>query len=181
METISASDHASASVGKGISENVEVHGSYIVECRGSDGSLKWTEEFDNLVVTVGKNSLLDTYFAGSGYTAAWYMGLIDNSGFSAVAAGDTMSSHAGWTESSAYAAANRPTVSSWNAAGSGSKATNTAVQFSINGTVTVNGVFMSTNSTKGGTTGTLYSAGSFGSPRACVNGDTLSVTWTASA
>ena len=151
-----------------------------VTCRDKHGNVKWEEDFLNLVVTVGKNKLLDEMFAGSAYTAAWYMGLVDSSGFSAYAAGDTMSSHAGWAESTAYSNANRPTMA-FSAASAGSKATSSAVVFNINGTATIKGVFVVTNNTKGGTTGTLYSAGSFSADRSVVNGDTLNVTWTASA
>ena len=59
---------------------------------------KWVESFHNVVCTAGKNDLLDKYFAGSGYTAAWYMGLISSVSYSAVSAADTMASHSGWRE-----------------------------------------------------------------------------------
>ncbi len=141
---------------------------------------KWTDEIQNLVTTAGKNDLLDKYLSGSGYTATWFLGLVDNSGFSAYAAGDTAASHAGWTESTAYSNANRPTPS-FGSASAGSKAT-TATAFNINATATINGCFLISNNTKGGTTGILYSAGSFsGGNRAVANGDTLNVTYTASA
>lgn len=140
---------------------------------------KWDEEFDNLVTTVGKNDLLTNQFKGSSYTAAWYLGLIDNASFSAVAAGDTMSSHAGWIESTAYSDGARKTLS-FGTASSGSLAA-TAASFSINATATINGAFSVTNSTKGGTTGTLYSAGSFSATRTVGNGDTLNVTLTVTA
>lgn len=140
---------------------------------------KWVEAFGNLVTTVGKNDLLTNQFKGSSYTAAWYLGLIDNSGFSAVAAGDTMSSHGGWTESTAYSDGARKTLS-FGTASSGSLAAS-AASFSINGSATINGAFCVTNSTKGGTTGTLYSAGSFSATRTVANGDTLNVTLTVTA
>jgi hypothetical protein len=52
--------------------------------------------------------------------------------------------------------------------------------FTINGTTTVGGAFLISNSTKGGTTGTLFSAADFASPgdRSVANGDTLNVTYT---
>lgn len=145
-----------------------------------DGSLRWEEVFENLVTTGGKNDLLDKYLAGAAYTAAFYMGLIDAAGFTAVAAGDTSASHAGWTESTAYTQANRPAMA-FNAAGGGSKATSAALVFSINATVTIKGAFTITNNTKGGGTGVLYSAGTFSADRALFNGDTLNVSFTASA
>lgn len=181
MESINVVDSQSGGIGRASfsKEELSAEGRYVVECRGADGKLKWVDLIDNLVVTVGKNDLLDKYFAGSGYTAAWYMGLVDGSSAPTFAATDTMASHAGWTESVAYSNASRPTVS-WTAASAGSKASS-AVSFSINATATIAGCFLITNSTKAGTTGTLYSAGTFTSGnKAVLSGDTLAVTYTAS-
>jgi len=52
--------------------------------------------------------------------------------------------------------------------------------FSINATATIGGAFLISNNTKGGTTGTLFSAADFQSPgdRSVVSGDTLNVTYT---
>lgn len=133
----------------------------------------WTDITHNLVPTVGKNHLLDSWLAGSAYTAAWYMGLISTG--ATYAAGDTMASHAGWTESTAYSNANRLTCA-FSSAASGSKALSSALAFSINASATIAGAFITTVNTKGGTTGTLGSASNFtGGDRAVSNGDTLSV------
>lgn len=153
---------------------------YTFQCFKPDGSLRWEETFENLVTTGGKNHLLDTEFAGAAYTAAWFLGLIDNAGFTAVAAGDTSASHAGWAESSAYSQATRPALA-FNAASGGSKSTSAAAAFTINATVTIQGAFTSTSSVKGGAAGTLYSAGTFASPRSLFNLDTLNVSLTVSA
>ena len=62
-----------------------------------------------------------------------------------------------------------------------SVATNSAspATFSINGTTTVGGAFLTSNNTKGGSTGTLFSASDFtGGDRSVVSGDTLTVTYT---
>lgn len=164
----------------GLGEQVHAGGRYRVECIGADGQVKWVDHIDNLVTTVGKNFLLDTVLAGSAYTATWFLGLIDSTGYTAVAAGDTSASHAGWTESTAYSNATRP-APSWGSASAGSKAS-TATAFNINATATIKGAFLISNSTKSGTTGTLYSAGLFsGGDRAVASGDTLNVTYTASA
>lgn len=179
-ETVSALAIAAASLiaGAAMVEQANAEGFYTVECRGADGEIKWTDTIENLVTTVGKNAALDQVFSGTAFGTP-YLGLVDNASFSAFAAGDTMSSHAGWIESTAYSNANRPTPS-WGSASAGAKAT-TATAFNINATATINGCFLTTNNTKGGTTGTLYSCGSFsGGNRSVVNGDTLNVTYTAS-
>jgi mevalonate kinase len=52
--------------------------------------------------------------------------------------------------------------------------------FSINATTTIAGAFLSSDNTKSGTTGVLFSVANFASPgdRAVVSGDTLNVTYT---
>src|SRR5499427_408677 len=111
---------ASVIRGSGLSEAAEAHGRYEIECIGADGQLKWREVIDNVVQTVGKNLALDTFLAGSAYTVTGpYMGLISSTSYSAVSAGDTMASHAGWLEAGG---ANAPTYSgnrktaAWSAA-----------------------------------------------------------------
>jgi hypothetical protein len=163
-----------------LEQQVKLENHYVVEAFDSDGNLKWSDEFDNIVVTTGLNDMLDKYFKGSSYTAAHYVGLTDST--PTVVAGDTMASHGGWVEIADYSQGTRPaftpgTVSAGSVDNSASKAV-----FSINASVTVGGAFVTTNSTKSGSTGTLYGAGAFtGGDRALINGDTLNVTVTATA
>lgn len=156
---------------------VHVHACYEFVCYTPDGTVKWRDWFENTVVTAGKTDILDKYFKGSAYTATWYVGL---KGTGSVAAGDTMSSHAGWAEITAYSNANRPTLT-LGTVSSGSVTTSSAASFNINGSATVAGGFLSTNNTVGGTTGTLYSAGDFSASRTVANGDTLNVNVTLTA
>jgi hypothetical protein len=166
---------------RNMEEAVKLGFQYNFKCFDKAGRLKWRDSFLNTVVTVGKNDLLDKYFAGSAYTAAFFLGLIDNAGFTAIAAGDTMASHAGWAESSAYTQGTRPALVFAGASG-GSKATSAPSVFSINTNSTVlKGAFVTTNSTKGGTTGVLFSAGAFAANRSVESGDTLNVNLTVSA
>ena len=146
---------------------------YEVECIAPDGSVRWRDGFTNLVTTAGKTDLIDKYFKGSAYTAAWFLGL---KGTGSAAVGDTLASHAGWAEVNPYAG-NRPAITFGTTSGGSNTAT--AVSYSINATATVAGGFVSSVNT--GTAGTLYSAGDFGASRSVVSGDTLNVTLTVSA
>lgn len=172
-------DAASASLvaNTGAQEGVQTHGFYTVECLDANGNVKWSETIKNLVVTEGKNYMLTQTFSGSGYTAAWYLGLVDGASSPTYAAGNTMASHAGWTEFTSYSNATRP-APTFNAASAGARNT-TPTSFNINGSGTVAGAFLTTDNTVGGTTGTLFSAGNFtGGSRTVANGDTLNVTYT---
>jgi hypothetical protein len=144
-----------------------------------DGKLLDAYEVNNGIVDVGMNSLLDVGFNAGTQITTWYIGLIDNSGFTALAAGDTMASHTGWTESSDYDEATRP---EWTTGSPSARAiTNaTTVDFTINATKTIKGIFITSNSTKGGTTGTLWSTAAFGSTVPVVDNDVLKVTYTLS-
>lgn len=154
---------------------------YTVECFDAGGNLKWTDTSKNTVVNVGLDDVLDKYLKGSTYTASFFVGLTD--GTPTIAATDTMASHAGWVEvHSEYSEGTRETltlgtVSSQSVDNSASKAS-----FSITGSTTVGGLFITTNSTKNGSTGTLYGVVAFsGGDKAVDNGDTLNVTATFTA
>ena len=167
---------------KFLSEGLKGGGVFTATCYDKDGNVKWVAKSPNLVVNVGLADMNDKYFSGSGYTAAWYIGLYGSGATNDPAAGDTMSSHAGWTEVTAYSQATRPAATFGSATvadpsvidNSGSVAV-----FSINGTTTVGGAFLTSDDTKSGTTGILFSASDFQSPgdRSVVSGDTLNVTY----
>lgn len=145
---------------------------FLVECFDSAGNLKWSENVHNLVMTAGKTDIVDKYLKGSSYTAAWYLGL---KGAGSIAAGDTLASHAGWSEVTPYAG-NRPAIT-WGTTSSGSN-TSTAVSIAITGTSTVAGAFCCT--VNSGTSGVLYNTSDFAASRSVANGDTLNVTPTIS-
>lgn len=153
---------------------------YLVECFGEDGKLKWVDEFDNIVVDVGLNDSLDKHLKGSGYTAAWYVGLTNSA--PSPAAGDTMASHGGWVENQNYSEGVRQTLTLGAVSGKSVDNSASKAVFSINAGTTIGGCFVNTVNTKGGSTGTLYGAGAFtGGDRAVVSGDTLNVTVTCTA
>ena len=165
-------------------EGLKATGKFLIECYDKDGKLKWMDESKNLVVNVGLQYMAGTALDGSTTRiTTWYLGLYGAAASNTPAAGDTMSSHAGWTEVTDYTEANRPTATFVAATTANpSVVTNSAskAQFTMNNTVTVGGAFLTSNSTKGGTSGTLFSAKDFSSPgdRSVVSGDVVLVTYT---
>jgi len=161
-------------------DTISINGTYHAVCYDADGNIKWEDDIENLVTTVGKNFTLDTTL-GNTAGGAVVMGL-KGTGTAVVA--DTQASHASWLE---VGLANAPTYSgnrptpSFSAASSGSKATSSAVSFSMTSTGTVAGCFINIggSSTKDNTTGTLFSAGDFSSSKSVVSGDSIAVTYTA--
>lgn len=175
-----ASAVALLATGAGSMDVLLASGVYTCEHRNADGELLSVDVFPNLVPNVGKNYLLDNGMAGSAYTAAFYMGLVDGGSAPTYNAGDTMASHAGWTENTQYSQSTRPAVS-WSSASGGAKTLASGVVFSISAGGTIAGCFLTTVSTKAGTTGTLFSAGSFtGGNKVVSNGDTLTVSYSLS-
>ena len=181
MEKGNAQSFANSGVAKGSvsAELANATGVYTATCYDAQGNIKWTDTYDNLVTTVGKNDLLDKYLSGVAYTATWYLGLISLTSYTEVNVADTMALHPGWIEDVGYSNTTR-VAPSFGAAAIGSKTT-TATAFNISATTTIKGTFLTTVSAKSDTTGILYSAGLFtGGDKAVASGDTLNVTYTAS-
>jgi hypothetical protein len=177
-----ATDVASASLmaaGRG-TESVGAGGVYTVECVGADGQIKWTETFHNIVVNQGLQDMNTKYFVGSAYTAAWYLGLVQGPGGSnTYAAGDTLPTHAGWTETAAYSGSRKAVTFGTATTADPSVISNSAsvASFAMNATVTVAGAFLT--NVASGTSGILFSVGSFtGGDKFVDSGDTLNVTYT---
>ena len=173
-----------------IQEYAHARGRFEVECRDKDGRLKWRDTIENVTTDVGVRLALDTFLAGSGYTVVGpFMGLISSVGYGAgPVAGDTMASHAGWTEAGL---ANAPTytaprkTAAWAAASGRSKALSAALAFVFTGGGTVKGCFLvygtGAVSTIDNTSGVLYSGGLFtGGDKVVVSTDTLNVTYSSS-
>lgn len=163
-------------------ETKAVKGKYVVE-HYRNGELLNTMVFENDIVNVGKDYLLDSFFRNQSQPAAWYIGLVDNSGWTAFASADTPASHSGWNEFTNYSQSNRV---AWgpDAAASQSITNTTAATFSITGSGTLKGVFIASNNTKGSTSNTrpstLWSTAPFTSTVPVVNGDELKITYTLS-
>lgn len=170
---------ASAEMLNDLFENLQLQGVFEFEALDADGNVKWTESVPNLVTNAGLDYALDVSLAGGTQSSTFYIGLVDSG--PTFSASDTMSSHSGWTENTNYSESSRQTwsnnaVSSQSVDNSGS-----AASFSINATTDVAGAFLVDDSTSGGTAGTLFAEGSFGTTRSLQSGDTLNVTYTINA
>jgi hypothetical protein len=189
-------DHAQVTMQSNVvgAESVGIEGHYHVVCRDADGNIKWEDEFPNLVNAVGKQLMLDTLLSGTSYTTVGpFLGLISGTGLT-FAASDTLASKS-WTEFTNYTvggSAVRGTASFSSATSSGATPTNvttktaSAITYTITGGGgTVGGCFLVTgsgaSSTQGNTSGTLYSAGAFGTAKVTTAGDTVSVTYSTTA
>lgn len=148
---------------------------YTIECRDKNGNLKWTDKINNLVVDAGINDELDRYFKGSNYNAAFYVGLTGGSpNFQAT---DTMASHSGWSEVTAYNETERPAIVWGSVSNKSINNNDNPASFSINtDNTTIGGAFITTSNTKSGTTGVLYGGGAFNEGNKTLgNGDTVTV------
>lgn len=140
-------------------EHIYTENHWHFECvRG--GIVLWERDYFNLVTTAGLNKILDATFSTGLASPTWYVGLVAAS--PTFAAADTMGSHGGWTEITAYAATTRPAFTPGAIAAGSTSNTASKASFVMNASTVVSGAFMTDSDTKGGTTGTLYAEGAFG-------------------
>lgn len=134
----------------------------------------WTEAFNNMPTTQGLTAILQDFFAAGTQKTAWYFGLISSSSFSALSADDTLSSHSGWSENTAYSESVRQ---QWTplTVNSGIIVNDTPAVFTFAAETTIRGILIASNSTKGGTTGTIWCTALFGSSRTIPANTTLNL------
>ena len=165
-----------------ISQRFGIGGIFEAWCYDRHGNLRWHDVAKNIIPTAGLNDILNIYYGAGSQTATWYMGMVDNAGFSAFGATDTMGSQAGWAETVNTSLTSRPI---WTpaAASAGSVSNGSAVTFNMNPspTCTIRGFFICSNNTLGGTSGILSPEAALTSPQLCNNGDVLKVTYAVNA
>ncbi len=156
----------------------KMHGRYHVE-HMRKGRLFDVYEFNNDITNEGKNLIFDVMFNNTTQIAnnSWFIGLINLTSYSALAATDVMASHAGWIELTAYTQSNRVAWGS-GAAAAQTVTNSTPATFDLNASNTVKGVFITSSNTKSGTTGKLWSTALFSADVPVVNGDQLKITYT---
>jgi hypothetical protein len=157
---------------------VKLGGVFKIRCIAPDGTIKWEDEAKNLVTNEGLDHILGVELAAGTQVTSWYLGLTD--GTPTPAAADTLATHTGWTEVTAYTGDRKAftpgSVSSQSVDNSASKAS-----FAINAnSTTVGGAFLASAPT--GTTGTLLSVAAFTSgDKVADSGDTVEVQYTFNA
>lgn len=177
---------------------LNVRGKFKVE-HFRKGQKIWEGEIPNGVTNEGKNYILNAGFDGGTPFSEWNIGLIDLTGFSALAAGDNYDNidqaGNGWDEFTDYtdpansdSAVTRPVWTN-GAAASQSMTNSSPVVFDITDTGTVKGIFLVAGAnadTKGdhtsGTGHKLWCTALFTSgDRAVINGDSLRISYTVGA
>lgn len=178
------------------SEILKPRGRFVVE-HFRNGRRINEYQFPNGICNEGKNKLLDVMFHGGTPIGSWYLGLISNTSYSALAATDAYANIGvsnGWTEFTSYTDGNNTdnatTRPEWQegAAASQSITNSTVAIFNVTAAGTVKGVFLSggvaqaslkSDHTAGGC---LWATALFSSGDVAVqNGDQLKVTYTVSA
>ena len=152
-------------------------GMFHLEAFDENGVKVWEDVAFNKVVDGALGLFLNPLFNIARPTTQ-YLGLTNAS--PTIAAGDTMASHAGWTENQTYTEGTRQV---WNKVLSGTGSLNNSASqatYSINGSTTVGGVFLvSGNNTKGGTAGDLHAVAALNGGNATLqSGWTLRITYT---
>lgn len=165
---------------EGFVEGLSSGGVFTVTCYDKDGHEKWVDIAPNLVVNTGLQAMNTQFFTGSAYTAAWYIGLVNGTSASTTfSGGDTLATHAGWTENTQYAGSRKAASFSAATLADPSNINNSAsaASFTMNATATIAGAFLT--NVASGTTGLLFSAADFQSPgdRSVVSGDVLNITY----
>ena len=177
--------------------NLSPRGRFQVE-HWRNGRLIGQYEFPNGITDEGKDQILNTQFDAATQITTWYLGLVDNANFTALAAADTYDeinqAGNGWDEFSDYtdpgngdSATTRPV---WNpdAAASQTITNGTVVVFDITATGTIKGLFLVGGGTAPENKGdhaagsTLWATALFDSGDVDVqNGDQLKATYTVTA
>lgn len=160
-----------------MTHRVRFHGKFTWRHRSDDGVV-WEDESGNVVVNSGLNNIVGL-ISQHASTESLYIGLTDGS--PTLAAADTMGSHAGWSEVTNY---DESTREDWIAAEPSAFSTDNAAnlaEFTINSSVTIGGAFLSTDSVKNASDGTLVAEATPSGGDVNLSTGTLEVTYKISA
>lgn len=148
---------------------------YTIELRDREGNLIERSEDHNLLPVEGINHMLAAEFLGGAQVSTWYLGVYTND--YAPQSTDTMATFPGLAgEATAYSATTRVALVFGSPTGGLIDNSASKAELTFTSNTTVRGGFISSNSTKGSTSGVLASAVRFSSPKAVEAGYTLTIT-----
>lgn len=152
---------------KKLKSGVEMGGRFIFIAHDKNGKFLWKDSPHNLTIDEGIEDVMDNGFL----TQTWYIGLTGTT--PTPAPGDTLASHAGWTEMTDYTGNRKEYVD----VRSGKAITNSASKAILvidQDASTVGGAFIA--NVASGTGGVLFCVAAFGGgDRVLNNGDTINV------
>ena len=146
--------------------------------------LLWETVIKNLVTTQGKNKYLDATLKTGLTGPVWYVGLVNNAGFTAYAVGDTAAKITttanppttnGWQELTAYSETTRQVWTPGAVAAANVDNTLSPAAFTANATNTIRGAFFVSSNIKGGAAGVLLGEADFGAAQPVVLGNVVDV------
>lgn len=127
------------------------------------GVILYDSEGENLVTNEGFNNLLNILFSIQAQNA-FYIGLVDNSGFTAFATTDTaaqIGGSNGWAEITGYAESTRQVLTCVSAVSQATSNAASVANFTMSGSGTAKGFFVGSASAKSATTGFLLNEAAF--------------------
>ena len=150
-------------------------GIFVADCYDRYGNQKWSATGYNRVTDTGIDHFLDAVLtAGDTQEPTWYIGLKATTGSSA---DDIASTHT-WTEATEYVGSRKEWVEARTAQSVSNVGNLATFVGNVNATV-VEGAFLISSDTNGGTAGILLSAADFtGGQKSVSSGDSLRVTYT---
>ena len=128
---------------------MNLYGRYDLQVTLGDAVIK-SMSFENGIVNEGKDCVLNT-FLGAVAKSTWYFGLIASG--AVLNSADTLASHAGWDEVTAYDGNRKECVIS--SAASGKEVVSDVASFTMTAETDIRGSFLCNAET--GTSGTLFS------------------------
>ena len=157
-------------------QTLPLRGVFFIEHRNEAGKLIGLYRIPNGITDIGMNFLLDCMFTTGTQSDPWYIALIDNSGYVAIADADTHGAHAGWTEFTGYAGGRQ----AWGpAAAAGRAISNVAtVDFTLTGAGAVRGIYATDQAA--GVATVLFATALFSSAITVAVADVLKITYTVS-
>lgn len=181
-ERIGMMDRMRSFVGRksGLIVPLRLSGHYRIICRRPNGTIRWVEEANNLVVNEGLDHVLDVVLSGGTQDTSWFLGLLASS----------PSPGATWTAteiaSNDFVDYDEATLQAFTDGGvSGQSLDNSAspAVFTVDtNSSTIGGAFLIGTNAKATPSGTLYSAAAFsGGNKSADDDDTLTVTATFTA